>query len=75
VTARVGAGVALALAGVLIAATAGPGQGRTLTLRIASVAERAVAPYRVPAGAAGRPASGPSSGRPSTATLSTGRCS
>jgi hypothetical protein len=55
VTARVGAGVALALAGVLIAATAGPGQGRTLTLRIASVAERAVAPYRVAAGA-GRPA-------------------
>lgn len=47
--------MALALAGVLVAATAGPGQGRTLTLRIASVAERAVAPYRLASGA-GRPA-------------------
>jgi hypothetical protein len=43
--------MALAAAAALLAAPAVLGQGRTLTLRIASVAERAVAPHRVAAGA------------------------
>jgi hypothetical protein len=48
--------VAVAVAAAVLAASPVPGQGRTLTLRIASVAEGVAARYRVPAGA-GRPAS------------------